>query len=179
MRVAESSATLAKTNKHLTFRLGSEEYGLDILKVREIIGIMPITRVPRTPKFVRGVINLRGKVIPVMDLRAKFGMGTVDDTDRTCIVVVQVASKSAHTVMGVVVDEVSEVIDVAEDQIEATPEFGADIDTDFVLGIGKIADRVVMVLDIDRVLTTSEISVIKRVASAKADGGNGEGESSV
>lgn len=177
MRVAEKSATLAKTNKHLTFRLGDEEYGLDILKVQEIIGIMPITRVPRTPQFVRGVINLRGKVIPVVDLRAKFGMGAVDDTDRTCIVVVQVSGKSGYTVMGTVVDEVSEVIDIVEDQIEATPEFGADIDTDFVLGIGKVNDRVVMVLDIDRVLSASEISAVKRVATqASSDEKKKEGE---
>lgn len=165
--MAEKSATGAKTNKHLTFALGSEEYGLDILKVQEIIGIMPITRVPRTPEFVRGVINLRGKVIPVVDLRVKFGTGAAADNDRTCIVVVQVAGKNGYTVMGTVVDEVSEVVDIAEDQIEATPEFGADIDTDFVLGIGKIAGKVVMVLDIDKVLSAREISVIKRVASSK------------
>jgi len=167
VRVAEKNATLARTNKHLTFTLGGEEYGLDILKVQEIIGIMPITRVPRTPEFVRGVINLRGKVIPVVDLRIKFGMASVEDTDRTCIVVVQVTGKNGHMVMGTVVDEVSEVIDIAEDQIEPTPEFGADIDTDFVLGIGKVADKVVMVLDIDKVLSAREINVIKRVATAK------------
>jgi len=165
--VAESSATLARTSKYLTFALGGEEYGLDILKVQEIIGIMPITRVPRTPEFVRGVINLRGKVIPVVDLRVKFGIGSAQDTDRTCIVVVQVTGKHGFTVMGTVVDEVSEVVDIAEDEIEATPEFGADIDTDFVLGIGKVADKVVMVLDIDLVLSAPEISVIKRVASLK------------
>ncbi|MHB9003637.1 MAG: chemotaxis protein CheW, partial [Coriobacteriia bacterium] len=124
--MAEKNATLAKTNKHLTFTLDGEEYGLDILKVQEIIGIMPITRVPRTPEFVRGVINLRGKVIPVVDLRTKFGMGAALDTDRTCIVVVQVSGKNGYTVMGTVVDEVSEVIDIAEDEIEETPEFGAD-----------------------------------------------------
>lgn len=176
MRVAEKSATLAKTNKHLTFRLGNEEYGLDILRVQEIIGIMPITRVPRTPAFVRGVINLRGKVIPVVDLRAKFGMSATEDTDRTCIVVVQVTGKNGYTVMGSVVDEVSEVIDIAEDEIEATPEFGCDIDTDFVLGIGKVADRVVMVLDIDKVLTAGEISTIKRVATQAGGEKKKEGE---
>ncbi|MRS11958.1 MAG: purine-binding chemotaxis protein CheW [Actinobacteria bacterium] len=176
MRVTEKGATLAKTNKHLTFRLGNEEYGLDILKVQEIIGIMPITRIPRTPQFVRGVINLRGKVIPVVDLRAKFGMGAAEDTERTCVVVVQVTGKTGSTVMGTVVDEVSEVIDIAEDQIEATPEFGAEVDTDFVLGIGKINDRVVMVLDIDRVLTANEISAIKRVATQAGGDEKKEGE---
>ena len=168
--MAESSATLEKTNKHLTFTLDGEEYGLDILKVQEIIGIMSITRVPRTPTFVRGVINLHGKVIPVVDLRLKFGMSETPDTDRTCIVVVQVAGKNGSTVMGTVVDEVSEVVDITADQIEATPDFGADIDTDFVLGIGKVADKVVMVLDIDKVLSAREISVIKRVATSKAGG---------
>lgn len=164
MRVATNTATLAKTSKHLTFTLADEEYGLDILKVQEIIGIMPITRVPRTPKFVRGVINLRGKVIPVVDLRTRFEVAEAEDTDRTCIVVVQVAGISGTTVMGVVVDAVSEVIDVADDDVEATPEFGAGIEADFVLGIAKVGDRVVMMLDIDRVLTSKEVSVVERLA---------------
>lgn len=170
MRVADNSATLVKTDKHLTFKLSDEEYGLDILKVQEIIGIMPITRVPRTPDFVRGVINLRGKVIPVVDLRVKFNMGSTADSDRTCIIVVQVTSKTGTAVMGAVVDEVSEVIDISAEQIEETPDFGADIDTDFVLGIGKVGDRVVMVLDIDKVLTAKELSTIKRVATKMESG---------
>jgi purine-binding chemotaxis protein CheW len=154
----------AITGKHLTFRLGAEEYGLEILKVQEIIGIMPITAVPRTPKSVRGVINLRGRVIPVIDLRTRFEVSAAEDTERTCIVVVQVTGKSGPAVMGVVVDEVSEVVDIAQGQIEDTPEFGTDIDTEFVRGIGKVEDKVVMLLDIDRVLTGTEVSAVERLA---------------
>jgi purine-binding chemotaxis protein CheW len=164
VRVADKTVALAQTSKHLTFRLAEEEYGLDILKVQEIIGIMPITRVPRTPAFVRGVINLRGRVIPVVDLRVKFGVSSPDDDERTCIVVVQFAGAKSTTTMGVVVDEVSEVIDISEDQIEDTPRFGADVETDFVLGIGKVADKVVMLLDIDRVLSVSEVEAVERIA---------------
>jgi purine-binding chemotaxis protein CheW len=164
VRVAENSVTLAQTSKHLTFKLDAEEYGLDILKVQEIIGIMPITRVPRTPDYVRGVINLRGRVIPVVDLRIKFGVSSPEDDDRTCIVVVQFAGAKNTTTMGVVVDEVSEVIDISEDQIEDTPRFGADLETDFVLGIGKVNDKVVMLLDIDRVLSGSEAETVERIA---------------
>jgi purine-binding chemotaxis protein CheW len=162
-----SASDAALVQKYLTFALGSEVYGLDILRVQEIIGIMPITRVPQTPSFVRGVINLRGRVIPVVDLRVKFDTGSAQDTDRTCIVVVQVSGKTS-SVMGVVVDEVSEVVDIASSQIEATPEFGAGIETDFVRGVGKIGDTVVMLLDIDKVLSASEIRVLKKAASSRA-----------
>ena len=162
--MANNTVVDAKTNKHLTFCLGDEEYGLDILKVQEIIGIMSITRVPRTPKSVRGVINLRGKVIPVVDLREKFELGFVEDTDRTCIVVVQVAGNSGPTTMGVVVDEVSEVLDIADNEVEETPEFGGEVEAEFVQGIGKVDDRVVMLLDIDRVLSGKEVSVVEKLA---------------
>lgn len=164
MRVANETAALAKTSKHLTFTMGEEEYGLDILKVQEIIGIMPITRIPRTPGFVRGVINLRGKVIPVIDLRTRFGLEAPEDTDRTCIVVVQVTRASGRTVMGIVVDAVSEVIDVVDGEVEPTPEFGEGVETEFILGIAKFADRVVMLLDIDKVLSGSELSAVERIA---------------
>jgi len=140
-------------NKYLTFALGEEEYGLEILKVREIIGLMDVTRVPRMPGFVRGVINLRGKVIPVVDLRLKFGMEHIDDTEQTCIIVVDLGD----IVMGVVVDRVSEVLDIMENQIEETPSFGVEVDTDFILGIGKAKDKVVIILDIGKVLTAEEV----------------------
>lgn len=156
--------TIASSGKYLTFRLAEEEYGLDILKVQEIIGIMPITRVPRTPRFVRGVINLRGRVIPVVDLRAKFEIAVAEDTERTCIVVVQVRGASGPAVMGVVVDEVSEVMDIASAEIEETPEFGADVQTEFVLGMGKVSGRVVMLLDIDKVLSGKEMSAVERLS---------------
>lgn len=143
-------------DKYLTFALGQEEYGLEILKVREIIGLMDITSVPRMPGFVRGVINLRGKVIPVIDLRLKFNMETVDDTKETCIIVVDIKGVP----MGVIVDRVSEVVDISRENIEETPDFGVSVDTQFIMGIGKSGEKVVMILDIEKVLSTSEINTI-------------------
>jgi purine-binding chemotaxis protein CheW len=139
--------------KFLTFFLADEEYGLEILKVHEIIGMMSITRVPRTPAFVRGVINLRGKVIPVMDLRLKFGMPPQEPTDETCIIVVQVQ----HIEMGILVDKVSEVLDIAAKDIDDVPSFGSEVNTDYILGIGKSQNRVKLLLDIDKVLSRQEV----------------------
>jgi purine-binding chemotaxis protein CheW len=138
--------------KYLTFFLANEEYGLKILTVHEIIGMMPVTRVPRTPDFIRGVLNLRGKVIPVVDLRIRFGMPVVETQD-VCIIVVQVRGIQ----MGIVVDRVSEVVTVLADAIEPPPSFGFDVPTDFLLGIAKAQGRVKMLLDIDHVLTSTEI----------------------
>lgn len=147
--------------KYLTFRLSSEEYGLEILKVREIIGLMDITNVPRTPEYIRGVINLRGKVIPVLDLKTKFNMGVTEETDETCIVVVEVANnEGSSTQMGTLVDAVSEVLDIQESQIEDAPAFGTGVDTRFILGMGKVNNEVKILLDIDEVLTTTDISML-------------------
>ena len=146
--------------KYLTFFLGDEEYGLEILKVREIIGMMDITPVPRTPEFIRGVINLRGKVIPVVELRQKFGMETVEQTDETCIIVVQAQGVE----MGIVVDRVSEVIDIAAEEIQDAPSFGTTVDTDYILGIGKSVDRVKLLLDIDQVLSPDEAGDVQSLA---------------
>lgn len=146
--------------KYLTFKLADEEYGLEILKVQEIIRMQTVTRVPRTPEYVRGVINLRGKVIPVIDLRNKFGMISQDDTDKTCIIVVQVNSTEHKVVMGVIIDEVREVLDIDAGSIEETPSFGASINTDFITGIGKVGDTVKMLLDIDKVLTDAEVAQV-------------------
>lgn len=150
-------------SKYLTFRIASEEYGLEILKVVEIIGLMDITRVPRTPGFVRGVINLRGKIIPVVELRTKFGMESTEDTDQTCIIVVQILQGNSQVVMGIIVDQVSEVLDIDSDQIEDTPSFGVTSDTNYILGIGKVEEKVIMLLDIDKVLTTAEVDVVRQV----------------
>lgn len=146
--------------KYLTFKLGAEGYGIGILKVQEIIGMMPVTHIPRMPEFVRGVINLRGKVIPVIDLRLKFGMESRENTDRTCIIVMQVLRGTAQIVMGIIVDEVSEVLDVRSDQLDESPSFGTDVDTEFILGMGKIGDKVIMLLDADRVLTDGEAELL-------------------
>lgn len=153
----------AKEGKYLTFSLGGEVYGLEILKVQEIIGIMTVTRVPRTPEFVRGVINLRGKVIPVVDLRLKFGLDKVVDTERTCIIVMQVTKDDTSVTMGVIVDEVSEVLDISGAQIEEAPEFGGQVDTEFIMGMGKIEKKVIMLLDVDRVLTGGEIEAVSNL----------------
>ena len=150
--------------KYLTFRLGVEEYGLEILKVQEIIGMMNVTKVPRTPHFVRGVINLRGKVIPVVDLRLKFDMENQEDTERTCIIVVQIVNNGEEVTMGIIVDEVSEVLDVTAEQIEAAPSFGGGVHTDFILGMGKVGEKVLMLLDVDRVLSTGEAALVGQMA---------------
>ena len=127
-------ATIAQAGKYLSFVLGSEEYGLEILKVQEINGMMDVTRVPRTPEYVRGVINLRGRVIPVVNLRRMFGMEPVDDDEKTCIIVVQVARADSQITMGIIVDEVSEVLNISADQIEPPPAFGAGMDeADFII----------------------------------------------
>lgn len=153
-----------RAGKYLTFELGNEVYGLEILKVQEIIGIMTVTRVPRTPEFVRGVINLRGKVIPVVDLRIKFGLQSTDDTERTCIIVVQVTKQDTTVTMGIIVDEVSEVLDIAAKQIEPAPEFGTEIETNFILGMGKVDKKVIMLLDVDKVLSGGEIEMVSKMS---------------
>lgn len=138
--------------KYLTFMLDREEYGVEILKIREIIGIMEITCVPQTPDFVQGVVNLRGKVIPVVDLRAKFRLPRQDYNDQTCIIVVDVGM-----MMGIIVDTVREVHDFRDEDIEPPPRLGAHADTSFILGMGKARDGVKILLDIDRVLHSEEL----------------------
>ncbi len=155
------NALLDKDGKYLTFALAQEEYGLEILKVREIIGYMEITAVPQTPHYVRGVINLRGQVIPVVDLRAKFGMETTEVTEQTCIIVVEITQDNRTFSTGIVVDHVQEVLDVSGTDIEEPPQFGAAVDTDFILGMGKIEDSVKILPDIDRVLASDNFEGIR------------------
>jgi purine-binding chemotaxis protein CheW len=159
----------ALAGKYMTFKLAQEEYGLEILKVREIIGLMEITRVPRTREFLRGVINLRGKVIPVVDLRLKFGMPRTEATDQTVIIVVQCAIESKDITMGILVDQVLEVLSIDAAQIEPPPSFGTGaIDTQFLLGVGKSEKRVIFLLDIGRVLSSDEAREVKDVSRAPA-----------
>jgi purine-binding chemotaxis protein CheW len=153
-----NQAVVNKEGKYLTFALAHEEYGLEILKVREIIGYMDITAVPQTPHHVKGVINLRGQVIPVVDLRAKFGMDTTDVTEETCIIVVEICQGGRNFQTGIVVDHVQEVLDILSGDIEDAPQFGSNVDTDFILGMGKIGDTVKILLDIDKVLAGDELS---------------------
>ncbi len=161
-----SQSNVNRTEKFLTFSLGSEQYGLEILKVREIIGLMDITQVPRTPDFVRGVINLRGKVIPVIHLRTKFGMESIEDTDQTCIIVVDIAVESTSLQMGIIVDSVSEVLDIEQDDIEDTPTFGTAVSTEFIKGIAKTKGGVKILLNIEQVLSTEEIQSLSKSAAS-------------
>ena len=146
----------SKAGKYLTFALADEEYGLEILKVREIIGMMDITAVPRTPNYVKGVINLRGKVIPTVDLRLKVGMDEAERTNQTCIIVVDLGEVE----MGIIVDKVSEVLDIAAEDIEDAPSFGAQIDTDYIRGMGKAEERVTILLDISKLLSRADVSTM-------------------
>ncbi|MCP4291407.1 MAG: purine-binding chemotaxis protein CheW [bacterium] len=167
MATESAVASIAQEGKYLSFVLGGEEYGLEILKVQEINGMMDITRVPRTPHYVRGVINLRGRVIPIISLRDKFKMAQVEDTEKTCIIVVQVQYQDDTLTMGIIVDEVSEVLNIAENSIEPPPSFGGGMEeTDFITGMGKMADKVVILLDIDMVLDAEEMKAIVESAQA-------------
>ena len=153
-----------REGKYLTFTLAEEEYGIGILKIKEIIGMMPITSVPRTPEFVKGVINLRGKVIPVLDLRLRFGMNSIDYTERTCIIVVEIEGQTGTVLIGVVVDSVSEVLNIKGEDIEDTPTFGTSLNTDYILGMAKIGGNVKILLNIDRVLSTQEVTALEKAA---------------
>ncbi len=149
-----------REGKYLTFSLANEEYGIGILKIKEIIGMMPITTVPQTPMFVKGVINLRGKVIPVIDLRLRFDMEGIDYTERTCIIVVEIHGKTSTVLIGIVVDSVSEVLNIKEEDIEDTPAFGTRLDTEFIMGMAKLDGGVKILLDIDRVLNAEDITAL-------------------
>jgi purine-binding chemotaxis protein CheW len=163
--LTETGTIQKRAGKYLTFKIATEEYGLQILKVQEIIGIMNVTKVPKTPDFVRGVINLRGKVIPVIDLRLKFGLNTLADTEKTCIIVVQIETNKQNVTTGILVDEVYEVLNIQDGQIEDAPSFGANVDTAFILGMGKISEKVVSLLDIDKVLSGNDVDEVEKIAA--------------
>ncbi len=147
----------SRAGKYLAFHLGSEEFGIQVLKVREIIGVQDITAVPRTPAYLKGVINLRGKVIPVVDLRMKFDLAEMEYTQRTCIIVVQIQGEHGQMMMGIVVDGVSEVLSFVASDIEDTPDFGQGVSTPYILGMAKGKGKVKILLDIDQVLTSHEL----------------------
>ncbi len=153
-----------KDGKYLTFTMAEEEYGIGILKIKEIIGMMAITTVPQTPDFVKGVINLRGKVIPVMDLRLRFGMEAIDYNDRTCIIVVEIEGQAGTIQIGIVVDAVSEVLNIKGEDIEDAPTFGTKLNTEYILGMAKMEGGVKILLDIDKVLNADEIAVLEKAA---------------
>ncbi len=154
---AEQTAVIDDTEsglggKYLTFSLGSEEYGVEIMKIREIIGIMEITAVPHTPEYIKGVINLRGRVIPILELRLRFNMATKEYDDRTCIIVVEVNGPSGPIMIGMLVDSVSEVVNIDSAEIEPPPEFGTPTESENILGMGKIKGDVKILLDVDKIV---------------------------
>ncbi len=160
----DESAAANREGKYLTFTLAGEDYGSGILKVKEIIGIMPITTVPQTPTYVKGVINLRGKVIPIVDLRLKFGMEALAYTEKTCIIVVEIAVGSGNMMIGILVDSVSEVLNIKGSDIEDAPNFGTNLDTNYIMGMAKIGGKVKILLHIDRVLNSKELMALKSAA---------------
>ena len=154
----ESQAPQRREGKYLTFTLANEDYGLEILKVREIIRILDITAIPQTPPFIKGVINLRGRVVPLIDLRLKFGLPPLDYGERTCIIVVEVSSEVGSVQVGVVVDSVSEVLNLSGLDIEAAPTLGSRLDTSYILGIAKARGTIKILLNIDLVLRPEELT---------------------
>ena len=152
---------ITETRQYLTFRLGSESFGIDVAKVREILDLTTITAIPRTPNFMSGVINLRGSVVPVVDLRLCFGMAKTESTRNTCIVVVEVVLDNEATVIGALADSVEEVIDLEPDQIQPAPRIGTQIRADFIRGMGKRDTQFIMILDIDRVFSVDDLAALR------------------
>jgi len=155
--LAEKKIT-EQEGKYLAFILNNETYGIEILRVREIIGLMDVTTVPQTPEYMKGVINLRGKVIPVIDLRLKFSMQEKEHTDETCVIVVEVNNTS----IGIIVDSVSEVLEITRGEIEESPHFGQDIDTSYIMGLGKVKEKIVILLDIEEILSSEELDMVNQ-----------------
>lgn len=167
MTTLQPAATRAIPGKYLTFRLGEESYGIAVLKIREIIRMQAITLVPQMPDFIKGVINLRGKIIPVIDLRTKFGLPFHAETEHTCIIVVQVGLPSRGLLqMGLIVDAVEEVLNIGAGDIEEPPDFGAKVNTDYLLGMAKIKGAVKTLLDIDQVVSSEGLLALKKAATA-------------
>lgn len=160
-------STITETVQYLTFKLADEIFALDVAKVREILEYTTITKVPQTPEFMRGVINLRGSVVPVVDLRLKFGMAPTEQTINTCIIVVEVTLEGDTTVLGALADSVQEVVEMEPEQIEPAPHIGTRLNTDFIKGMGKHDDNFIMILDIDRVFSEQEMAAVQ-------DAGGGE-----
>jgi purine-binding chemotaxis protein CheW len=165
-----STAEMTETTQYLTYKLGEEVFALDISKVREVLDFTTVTKVPRTPEFMRGVINLRGSVVPVVDLRLKFGMSATEKTVNTCVIIVEVTVDGETTVLGALADSVQEVIDLGQGQIEPAPRIGTKLNTDFIKGMGKQDERFIIILDIDKVFSVDELSLVKETqAEAPAE----------
>ncbi len=151
---------ISEMNQYLTFKLDEEVFALDIGKVREVLDYTTVTKVPQTPEFMRGVINLRGNVVPVMDMRLKFGMTLTDKTVNTCVIITEVNVDNETTILGAMADSVQEVLDLEPDQIEPPPRIGTKLNTDFIRGMGKQGEQFIMILDIDKVFSSDELTAL-------------------
>jgi purine-binding chemotaxis protein CheW len=163
-----SVASITGTKQYLTFQLGDEVFGLDVSHVREILEFTTVTRVPRTPDYMRGVINLRGSVVPVLDMRLKFGLTRTEKSVNTCVVVVEVSFERENMVIGALVDSVQEVFELEADQIEPAPKIGIQLRTEFIKGMGKREEAFIIILDIDKVFSAEEITSIHEMAEERA-----------
>lgn len=154
---------ITETTQYLTFKLAEEVFAVDISKVREVLDFTTVTKVPRTPDFMRGVINLRGSVVPVVDMRLKFGMSQTEKTVNTCIIIVEISLDNETTILGALADSVQEVMDLEPDQIEPAPRIGARLRTEFIKGMGKKEDHFIMILDIDKIFSSEELALVQDV----------------
>jgi purine-binding chemotaxis protein CheW len=159
-------ATVSETTQYLTYKLGDEIFALDITKVREVLDFTTVTKVPRTPDFMRGVINLRGSVVPVVDLRLKFGMSKTEKTVNTCIIITEVTVDDDTTILGALADSVQEVLDLEPDHIEPAPKIGTRLNTEFIKGMGKHNDQFIIILDVDKVFSTNELAMVQATQEA-------------
>ena len=157
---------ITEIRQYLTFKLDSEVFALDVATVREVLDFTNLTRIPRTPEFMRGVINLRGSVVPVVDLRLAFGMSATEKTVNTCVIVVEVTLEGETTIMGALADSVEEVIDLEPEQVQPAPKIGTSIKTDFIRGMGKRDTRFLMILDIDRVFSADQLGGLRSAVAA-------------
>jgi purine-binding chemotaxis protein CheW len=158
----------SETTQFLTFKLGDEVFALDISKVREVLDLTTVTKVPRTPEFMRGVINLRGSVVPVVDLRLKFGMTKTESSVNTCIIITEVTVDNDTTILGALADSVQEVLDLEPGSIAAAPKIGTKLKTEFIKGMGKRDDRFIIILDIDKVFSSDELAMVQQDESSVA-----------
>ena len=161
----EAATSYTVAGKYLTFQLGHENYGISVMNIQEIIALIPITRVPGVADFVRGVINLRGRIIPVFDLRKKLDFGVVEETKRTCIIIVEIGLAREPVTGGVIVDEVVDVVDIGEEDIDLSPDYGASVGSDTILGLGRVKEQIKILLDIEKIFPWEEMKGLVRSAS--------------
>ncbi len=168
MATATKTEAISETTQYLTFRLSDEVFAVDISKVREVLDFTTVTKVPRTPEFMRGVINLRGSVVPVVDMRLKFGMTKTEKTVNTCVIITEVALDGDKIILGALADSVQEVIDLEPGQIEPAPRIGTKLRTEFIKGMGKRDEHFIIILDIDRIFSTDELDMAKDMKEGAA-----------